>query len=143
MSMKIFDLFKKTSSQKKRLETDKDFNELFRIVMIPGYNDNVPEVYLNTDRSYESVSSFNKSTAIVLPFSKGVEEFCVKKILPLVVESKVDYNLLNSFVGYLKLKGCPDIVVDSFIDCWKPGNELPPYKRVYDKTGKRIGIKNR
>ena len=140
--MSIFSILKK-----KEVEypvTDADFDKLFKIVLMPGYNDYVPEVYLNTDKHYESSSGFNKKTAIILPFSKGVETFCIKRMLPITVESDVDKRLLKYFVNYLRLKGCSDKVVDLFIECWSPTtNELPPYKKIYDKNGKLINIQKR
>lgn len=146
--MRLLDIFKKRKSnilQMPKLFTDEDFDRVFKVVYINGVNDNFAEVYLKTEKEYESnnPTTTKKSDIIILPFSKGVQEFCINRKMPIVMSSKVNLGLITFFLPYLKSKGVSDILVDAFEACWYPGNNLPINKPIYDKDGKRIGYKPR
>lgn len=146
--MRFFSLFRKKPpvASVPELFTDDDFDRLFNVVFINGVNDKFAEVYLKTDKSYEThpkILHVKKEDVIVLPFSRGVEEFCINRSLPVIMNSKVDLRLVKYFLNYLKLKGVSDELVDAFEMCWYPGRDLPPNKPVYDESGKRIGYKPR
>ena len=139
--MGLLDIFKKKPTNT-GLFTDADFDNLFNVVFIKGIDDKFAEVYLKTDKGYEPTSkSIKKSDIIILPFSKGVQEFCINRNMPIIMNSKVEVSLLKYFISYLKGKGVPDVLVDSFEMCWYPGRDLPINKPIYDETGKKTGYK--
>lgn len=144
--MGIFSIFFNKNKPQK-LITDKDFDKNYNIVFIDKMDDNVARIYEVNDTSYKSVLfTFNdeiKPKDIhVYPFSLGVKELCIKKLISIYFEKDVPKNR-QDFIDYLKKAGCSDIVIDGFIACTASdiNRQFMPksnYVRVYDYSGKYL-----
>ncbi len=130
--------------RKDKLVTDGDFDKKFKIVFIDRFDDNVAHIYETDDDSYNRVlfsfpGEYTPQDIHVYPFSVGVKELCIKRLVSVYFEKEVPDNR-QDFVDYLKRTGCPDIVVDGFIACTAADidDDIAPiqkYKNVYDFSG--------
>ena len=143
--MGIFSFIKKNKPQK--LITDKDFDKNYNIVFIDKFDDNVAHIYEVNDTSYNRVlftcnGEITTKDIHVYPFSVGVKELCIKKLISIYFEKDVPKNR-QDFIDYLKKAGCSDIIIDGFIACTSSDIDrdfMPKSKqiRVYDYSGKYL-----
>lgn len=142
--------FSQLFKNKKHLITDNDFDERYKIVVIRGFNDNTPYICEINDFRYTSVlfhfpEDYTEKDIQIYKFSTGVKELCVKNLCSLLFYEDYKFNR-DDFINYLKNAGCPDIVVDGFIDCTGKDinkSKMPKskYIKIYDFDGNFIGCK--